>query len=123
MRGAAFGHTVVLGEPDPAGAVRALAPDGVDRIVEVDFAGFRSLAVSPRASAASPQLQVEQVQSGLERLISGWENRRSPSSRSLWRTTRSTPTTGTASSSPFRTKSSPRARPGRPAVTENMPGE
>ena len=39
LRGAAFGHTVVLGEPDPAGAVRALAPDGVDRIVEVDFAG------------------------------------------------------------------------------------
>jgi NADPH2:quinone reductase len=32
-------HSVALDEPDPAGAIRTWAPDGVDRIIEVDFAG------------------------------------------------------------------------------------
>jgi NADPH:quinone reductase len=35
----AVAHAVALDEPDPAGAIRALAPAGVDRIIEVDFAG------------------------------------------------------------------------------------
>jgi NADPH2:quinone reductase len=35
---AAIAHTVVLGGRDPAGAIRAHAPQGVDRIVEVAFA-------------------------------------------------------------------------------------
>ena len=30
-------HAVALDEPDPAMVVRSLAPDGVDRIVEIDF--------------------------------------------------------------------------------------
>ncbi len=30
-------HAVALDEPDPAGAIRAHAPDGVDRVVEVAF--------------------------------------------------------------------------------------
>ena len=30
-------HAVALDQPDPAGAIRAIAPDGVDRIVEVAF--------------------------------------------------------------------------------------
>jgi NADPH2:quinone reductase len=34
---AAVTHAVALDEPDPATAIRALAPDGVDRIVEIDF--------------------------------------------------------------------------------------
>jgi NADPH:quinone reductase len=34
---AAVAHPVALDEPDPAGAVRSHAPDGVDRIVEVAF--------------------------------------------------------------------------------------
>jgi hypothetical protein len=36
---AAVTHAVALDEPDPAGAIRALAPAGEDRIIEVDFAG------------------------------------------------------------------------------------
>ena len=36
-------HTVALDEADPAGAIRAWAPDGVDRIIEVDFAGNADL--------------------------------------------------------------------------------
>ena len=34
---AAVAHTVALDQPDPAGAIRAHAPDGVDRIIEVAF--------------------------------------------------------------------------------------
>jgi NADPH2:quinone reductase len=34
---AAVTHAVALDQPDPAGAIRAHAPDGVDRIVEVAF--------------------------------------------------------------------------------------
>jgi NADPH2:quinone reductase len=34
---AAVAHPVALDQPDPAGAIRAHAPDGVDRIVEVAF--------------------------------------------------------------------------------------
>jgi NADPH2:quinone reductase len=34
---AAVAHAVALDQPDPAGAIRAHAPDGVDRIVEVAF--------------------------------------------------------------------------------------
>lgn len=30
-------HTVALDQPDPAGAIRAYAPNGVDRIIEVAF--------------------------------------------------------------------------------------
>jgi len=33
----AVAHAVALDQPDPAGAIRAHAPDGVDRIVEVAF--------------------------------------------------------------------------------------
>jgi NADPH2:quinone reductase len=33
----AVAHTVALNQPDPAGAIRAHAPDGVDRIIEVAF--------------------------------------------------------------------------------------
>jgi NADPH2:quinone reductase len=33
----AVDHVVALDEPDPVGAIRAQAPDGVDRIVEVAF--------------------------------------------------------------------------------------
>jgi NADPH2:quinone reductase len=36
---AAVAHTIALDQPDPAGAIRAIAPEGVDRIVEVDLAG------------------------------------------------------------------------------------
>jgi len=37
------GDAVALDGEDPAGAIRALAPGGVDRIVEVDFAGNADL--------------------------------------------------------------------------------
>jgi NADPH:quinone reductase len=30
-------HAVALDQPDPATAIRQLAPDGIDRIVEVSF--------------------------------------------------------------------------------------
>jgi NADPH2:quinone reductase len=33
----AAAHTVALDQPEPASAIRALAPDGVDRIIEVAF--------------------------------------------------------------------------------------
>jgi NADPH2:quinone reductase len=33
----AVGHAVALDQPDPASAIRAVAPAGVDRIIEVDF--------------------------------------------------------------------------------------
>jgi NADPH:quinone reductase len=36
-------HSVALDEADPAGAIRTLAPDGVDRIIEADFAGHADL--------------------------------------------------------------------------------
>ena len=39
-------HTVALDEPDPAGAIRTWAPDGVDRIIEVNFAGNADLDAS-----------------------------------------------------------------------------
>lgn len=35
--GSAIAHTVALDQPDPAGAIRAQAPGGVDRIIEVAF--------------------------------------------------------------------------------------
>jgi NADPH:quinone reductase len=34
---AAVAHTVALDQPDPVGLIRAHAPDGVDRIIEVAF--------------------------------------------------------------------------------------
>jgi NADPH2:quinone reductase len=37
MSAAAVARTVALDQPDPAGAIRANAPDGVDRIIEVAF--------------------------------------------------------------------------------------
>jgi NADPH:quinone reductase len=37
VRIAAVADTVALDQPDPAGLIRALAPDGVDRIIEVAF--------------------------------------------------------------------------------------
>jgi NADPH2:quinone reductase len=38
-------HVVVLGGEDPAQQIRAIAPDGVDRIVEIDIAGNAGLDV------------------------------------------------------------------------------
>jgi NADPH:quinone reductase len=35
--GRAVGHTVALDQSDPVGAIRAHAPDGVDRVIEVAF--------------------------------------------------------------------------------------
>jgi NADPH:quinone reductase len=40
---AAVMQAVALDESDPAEAIRALAPDGVDRIVEIDFSGNADL--------------------------------------------------------------------------------
>jgi NADPH2:quinone reductase len=37
VRGPAIAHAVALDQPGPAAAIRALAPDGVDRIVEVSL--------------------------------------------------------------------------------------
>ena len=37
VNASAVAHAVALDQPDPAGAIRAHAPDGVDRIVEVAF--------------------------------------------------------------------------------------
>jgi len=37
VNASAVAHAVALDQPDPAGAIRARAPDGVDRIVEVAF--------------------------------------------------------------------------------------
>jgi NADPH2:quinone reductase len=35
----AVAHAVALDQPDPAGAIRERAPDGIDRIIEVAFSG------------------------------------------------------------------------------------
>jgi NADPH2:quinone reductase len=37
VNASAVAHAVALDQPDPAGAIRAHAPDGVDRIIEVSF--------------------------------------------------------------------------------------
>ena len=37
VNASAVAHAVALDQPDPAGAIRAHAPDGVDRIIEVAF--------------------------------------------------------------------------------------
>jgi len=39
VNASAVAHAVALDEPDPAGAIRAHAPGGVDRIIEVAFSG------------------------------------------------------------------------------------
>ncbi len=42
----AVSHTVALDRPDPAATIRALAPDGVDRIVEVSLSDNVDLDVA-----------------------------------------------------------------------------
>jgi hypothetical protein len=45
-------QAVALDESDPAEAIRALAPDGVDRIVEIDFSGNADLDAADLTTAA-----------------------------------------------------------------------